>query len=366
MNIAIETSNLARREPTGVAAYGTNLIRQIARLDKQNQYYLCYRFSRLKYRRHFFRVDQPNFHLKIFQEPFPPRFLKHVDLYHGLDARLCGWKRVKKVVTIHDTLQVTNEFGVTRHPEKKARRYRALMSSADRIIADSEHTKQDILQHFPVSAEKIDVVHLGVEDRYRPQAPEETKRVLVKYGIRFPYLFYVGCIETRKNLIRMLEAFSRIRTLPEVSGVRVVLAGKQGSGGEEVFRAVDKLHLQEHVHPVGYVDREDLPCLYSGATIFLFPSLYEGFGLPVLEAMACGCPVVCSRTTSLPEVAGDAALLVDPEDTERIAEAMRGLLSDAALRQEYARRGPARAALFPWERTARNTLEVYRKTLQDG
>jgi glycosyltransferase involved in cell wall biosynthesis len=366
MNIAIEASSLARPDPTGVAAYGVNLIRQMASLDSRNQYYLCYRLSRIRDRRHFFRMDRPNVHVKIFQEPFRPRFLNHVELVHGLDARICRWKNVKKVVTIHDTLQYSNEFGVTRHPEKKKRRFRSLMRSADRIIADSEHTRRDILGHFPIPEEKIDVVPLGVEAGYRPMAREETDRVLERYRIQRPYLFYVGCIETRKNLVRTLEAFSRIRRLPETSGVRFVLAGKPGMGGEDVFRAVERLGLKDHVDPVGYVDLADLPFLYSGAEIFLFPSLYEGFGLPVLEAMACGTPVITSRTTSLPEVAGDAALLVDPEDTESIGEAMQRFLARDSLREEYILRGTARAGMFPWERTARNTLAVYEKTLKQA
>jgi len=365
MRIAIDTTNLARSEPTGVAAYGTHLIRQIAALDRENRYLLCNRLSRWADRRHFLRVDQPNFRVRLFQEPFPPWFRKRVDLFHGLDARLVSWRGVKKVVTVHDTLQVSNEFGVTRHPEKKRRRYRDLMARADRIIADSEHTKRDILRLFPVAADKIDVVYLGVEERFRPGDPQETKRALERYGIPTPYLFYVGSIETRKNLVRTLEAFARIRHLPEAASVRVVLAGRKGPGGEEVFRAVERLGLRDRVLPVGYVHARDLPLLYSGAEIFLFPSLYEGFGLPVLEAMACGTPVITSRTTSLPEVAGDAALLVDPQDTGEIARAIQDLLRDRGLHAEHARRGPPRAALFPWRQTAAGTLAVYRKTLQD-
>jgi len=364
MNIAIEASSLARPDPTGVAAYGANLIRQMADLDRGTQYYLCYRLSRWRQRRNFFRLDRPNVHVKLFQDPFRPGFARHVDLVHGLDARVCRWRNVKRVVTIHDTLQISNEFGVTRHPEKKRRRYRALMTHADRIIADSEHTRRDILRHFQVPDEKIDVVPLGVEDRFRPGDPAETGRALERYGIRRPYLLYVGSIETRKNLVRALEAFAGIRDRPEAAGVRFVLAGRQGPGGEEVLQALERLRLGDRAAWTGYVELADLPHLYAGAEIFVFPSLYEGFGLPVLEAMACGTAVITSRTTSLPEVAGDAALLVDPGSAEEIAEAMRSLLARPPLRDEYVRRGLARARLFPWERTARDTLGVYRKTLQ--
>jgi len=365
VRIALDASNLALEEPTGVAVYGINLINHIAALDLENQYCLCCRLSRWKDRRYFFELAPENFQTKIIQEPLNFRFTRKIDLFHGLDARIYDSKRVKNVVTIHDMLQYTNEFPATRHPEKKIRRYERVLTKADRIIAVSGHTKREILRYFPVDPEKIDIVHHGVEERFQPKDPEATRNALQKYEIRLPYLLYVGTFENRKNLPRVLEAFSRVENEYPKS-VQLVLVGSSRLRGEEAREKLRTVALGENVRAVGYVSRTDLPFLYSGALAFLFPTLYEGFGLPVLEAMACGAAVITSNVTSLPEIAGDAALLVDPFDVDSIAQAILQLLEDPELRTEYVRRGFRRAGEFSWERSARETLAVYRKTLKSA
>jgi len=365
MNIAFDASNLAQKAPTGVAVYGTHLIRQIASLDKENQYTLCYRLSRWKDRRFFFKVNQANFRTKIIQEPLHFFFTRKIDLFHGLDARMYGSKRVKNVVTIHDIPQHSNQYSGTRHPEKKIRRYEHIMARADRIIAVSDYTKKDILRFHAVPEERIDVVHQGVEDHVRARGEEEIRARLLRYGIRAPYLLHVGRIEKKKNLCRTLEAFAGIKKRL-TDPIEIVLAGTLGPEGEEVFEAIERLNLSEEVHLAGYVLQEDLPALYSGATIFLFPSLYEGFGMPILEAMACGTPVLTSNVTSLPEVAGDAAVQVDPLDVESIANGILRLVEDPTLRKLYVQKGLERVKEFTWEKTARETLAVYRKTLETG
>ena len=281
-----------------------------------------------------------------------------------LDARMYDSKRVKNVVTIHDIPQHSNPYSGTRHPEKKIRRYAEIMAGADRIIADSAYTKADILRFYPVPEERIDVVHLGVDDLIRPADEETIQAALLRYGIRSPYLLHVGRVEKKKNLSRALEAFAGIRKR-SAHPIQIVLAGTPGPGGEEVFQTIERLGLKEDVRHVGYVRQEDLPALYSGALLFLFPSLYEGFGMPVLEAMACGTPVLTSDVTSLPEVVGDAAVQVDPLDVESIAREILRLVEDGQLREEYVRKGLERAKEFTWERTARETLAVYRKALED-
>ncbi len=364
MNIAIEASNLIGPNRTGVGVYGENLINNIASMDSDNQYYLCYRLSRLKHRRFFFKVEQQNFRTKIFQEPFNQIFMKRLDLYHGLDARVCKEKKVKKLVTIHDLLQYNNLFPATNHPEKKIRRYRKVMASVDRIIADSQYTKADILNNFPIDENQIDVVYLGVDEHFQPKDHETIEGVLKQYHIRRPYLFYVGCLEARKNLGRTMAAFSKIKDQLSTP-VQVVLAGASRLGKEEVFSAIEKYGLEDDVNIIGYARWEDLPYLYSGAETFLFPSLYEGFGLPVLEAMACGTPVLTSNVTSLPEVAGDAAIQVDPYDVDAIASALISLLETPSLRDSYIQKGLQRAKEFKWERAARQTLAIYKKVV-DG
>jgi glycosyltransferase involved in cell wall biosynthesis len=239
------------------------------------------------------------------------------------------------------------------------------MAGADRIITDSTYIKKDILRFYSISEEKIDVVPLGVEERLRPMRPTETEAVRGRYGIGFPYLLHVGRVEKKKNLSRTLQAFAQIKR-GLAKPVKVVLVGTPGPGAEEVFRIIRDLDLEEDVHSVGYASQKDLPALYAGATLFLFPSLYEGFGMPVLEAMACGTPVLTSNVASLPEVAGDAAVQVDPYDVGSIADGILRLVEDPALREVCIRKGLERAKGFTWERTARATLAVYRKALAGG
>ncbi len=364
MHVALDASNLATAAPTGVAIYGIKLIRQIAALDKENRYTLCYRLSRWKDRRFFFDVHQENFRRKIIQEPLDFVFTRKIDLFHGLDARMYDSRRVKNVVTIHDIPQHSNPYSGTRHPEKKIRRYADIMARADRIITDSEYTKTDILHFYSIPEERIHAVPLGVEGPGRVLSEEEIGVSLSRYGIRAPYLLHVGRIEAKKNLARTLEAYSRIRkqlTQP----VQLVLAGSPGPGGEEAFDAIEKLGLSRDVRLTGYVRQEDLLPLYAGAAVFLFASLFEGYGMPILEAMACGTPVLTSNVASLPEVAGDAALLVDPLDVASIADGILRLVEEPELREHCIRKGLERVESFTWERTARETLAVYRRTLAE-
>ena len=364
MKIALEASNLARPDKTGVAIYGSNLISHLALLDRENRYYLCYRLSRIGKRRFFLKTAGRNFRVKIIQEPLNRFFMKKIDLYHGLDARVYQAGRMKKVVTVHDVLHYADVFPVSACPEDRIEKYRKMLSASDRIIAVSIHTKKDLIQHFSVSPEKIDVVHHGVEERFRARSREETQAFLDRLGIGPRYLLYVGCIEARKNLNRLLEAFSRVKQDGNTS-LELVMAGNTGEGAQEVFRTISRLGLEKDVRILGYVQQEDLPFLYSGAEIFLFPSLYEGFGLPVLEAMACGTPVITSNLTSLPEVAGEAALLVDPYRVESSASAVKSLLEDPSLRQAHVRKGIVRAGEFTWEKAAAQTLEIYRQVCRE-
>jgi glycosyltransferase involved in cell wall biosynthesis len=197
-----------------------------------------------------------------------------------------------------------------------------------------------------------------VSDRFRPVPPDEARQVAGRLGLDGPFILSVGARQARKNVPRLLEAFTALRA--RGSRHRLALAGPTLWSDPTLSAALARHGLGDAVVALGYVDEQDLPALYSAADLFVLPSLLEGFGLPVLEAMACGTPVVCSNTSSLPEVAGDAALLVDPLDIGEIADAMARVLADAALAAELRRRGLERAARFSWQRTARATVAVYR------
>lgn len=242
---------------------------------------------------------------------------------------------------------------------------RSAMRRAQRILTISEFSRQMALDHLGCDPDRIDVAPLGVDPRFRPLADDEREATLRKYGISQPFILHVGRLQRRKNLIRLLAAFQRLR-LQERIPHQLVLVGRESWDTREILAARDRMGLREHVVHVGYGAAEDLPAFYGGADLVVFPSLYEGFGLPVLEAMACGVPVVTSRVTSLPEVAGDAALLVDPTCVDAIAEGMHAVLGSSDLRAELRRRGLARARSFTWERTAALTRATYWKVLQDS
>jgi glycosyltransferase involved in cell wall biosynthesis len=232
---------------------------------------------------------------------------------------------------------------------------------ATRVITVSESAKQDIVRFYRVSPKRVAVTPEAAGPQYGPQAREEIERVHHQYRLGERYVLAVGNVQPRKNLPRLVEAFGTMAE--EVPDVELVIAGRSAWRGSEVEAAVERAGLAGKVRFVGYVPDRDLPALYAGAAVFCYPSLYEGFGLPPLEAMQCGTPTVTSNVASLPEVVGDAALTVDPESVQEMAAALRRLLTDEGARQEYREKGLARAKRFSWERTARLTRDVYDEVL---
>ena len=238
------------------------------------------------------------------------------------------------------------------------------IARADLVLADSAHTRSDIVSLLGVSPGKVQVLYSGVPARFRPEPePGERDRLMALYGVGGrPYVLSVGTIQPRKNYLRLIRAFANLKpeTLkPETNdaALQLVIAGGRGWLYEDIFAEAEK--YGDRVRILGFVDEADLPALYRNAALFAFPSLYEGFGLPVLEAMACGVPVVCSNASSLPEVAGDAALLVDPLDADGLTGAMRRVLEDGDLRRGMVARGIAQAGRFTWERAAHQLLDTF-------
>lgn len=232
---------------------------------------------------------------------------------------------------------------------------------ADAIIADSEATKRDIVRMTSVHPDRIHVIYLGVDGRFSPQSVEEVARVRLMYNLPDDFILYVGTIEPRKGIDTLIEAFAELgRNFPHVN---LVIAGKKGWYWESILTMIEGAGLKQRVHVTGYIDDRDLPALYSAARVFAFPSRYEGFGLPLLEAMACGTPVVCSSAASLPEICANAGIQTPPNRPDALAAALTGILDDASLAQSLRVQGLNRAELFTWEQTARQTLEVYRTLL---
>jgi glycosyltransferase involved in cell wall biosynthesis len=285
-----------------------------------------------------------------------------MDVFHSPDYVLPPVRRGKKLVTVHD-------LSFLRYPEGAEPSLREYLipavfrstKEADLVLADSENTRRDVVDLLGVPTERVEVIYPGVDRHFRPiEDREALERIKELYRLSHPFLLSVGTLEPRKNLIVLLEAYALLRerhSLPH----KLVIAGGKGWLYEGIFQRVEELSLTEEVVFLGYVPEEHLPALYNLADVLAFPSIYEGFGLPPLEAMACGTPVVTSDRSSLPEVVGEAGLMVPSDDHEALAEAIHQVVDDAAFREDLIRRGLARAAMFSWEAAGQKLLSVYER-----
>ncbi len=286
------------------------------------------------------------------------RLLPEVTLFHATEHLLMPLRDIRTVMTVHDLIFRS----LPEHHKPLNRWYlNATMplycKRADHIIAVSEATRRDLMGAYHLPPEKITVVYEAAAPHFRPQPQAAQDRVRATYGLPESYLLYVGTIEPRKNLERLLSAWAPLYLAGECPPL--VIVGRRGWLSDGFFAALDACPAHDGVILTGYVQDADLPALYSAATIFVFPSLYEGFGLPILEAMACGTPVICSNGSSLPEVAGDAALTVDPMDVDAMRATLRELALDLALQSELTARGMQQASGFSWAQAVKQTLDVY-------
>ena len=301
--------------------------------------------------------------LALAAEIWPSR----LDLLHSPDfiPPQAGYRR--SLITVHDlTFLIYPEFLTpdSRHYYNDQIRWAVRHSSA--IAADSQATKADLVRLLDVAAEKVTVIPLGLEPIFTP-APLDSQQSagappVDRHGLTQGYVLFVGTFEPRKNVGGLLTAYARLRQEWQ-DAPQLVLAGRRGWLFESTLRQMNELKLGGHVQVLGDVEEQELPGLYRRAGLFILPSFYEGFGFTVLEAMGCGIPAVIANRASLPEIAGDAALAVDPDDVEAIADALYRGLTDSTLRQSLIGKGLARATQFTWQNTARATLDLYRRVL---
>ena len=377
MKIAIDGHPLIPPR-AGIGQYTYHLIKALARLEPAHQYIVMYpRLTRTLRTREapifaekcvrvmsegrlrflWFRARRKA-RRKLGMSPPAERSLGSFDVYHATNYVFThAVKRARRVVTIHDmTLVLFPEWHPRARVSSMAKEIARSLEIADHILADSASTRDDIVKHFSIRSERISVVPLAADQSFKPLPDTEVQKVLSDWGLaRDGYLLFMGTIEPRKNLLRLLQAV-------ELAGTRagpLVIAGADGWGSDEVASRIERLRRAGRLTYLGYVPDDARPALINGARGFVYPSLYEGFGLPVLEAMACGVPVLASNVSSLPEVVGDAGLLVDPCDVDAIAQGMVRLWDDQALRHELSVRGLEQAAGFSWEKTASQTLKTY-------
>jgi len=288
-----------------------------------------------------------------------------VDLFHATDFVLPPTRQTTRtILTVHDLSFIhTPETASPRLRQYLNRVVPRSVQKADFILADSEATQRDVIAYYGVAESKIDVLLSGVNPRFAPVTDiARLEHIRNKYGIgERPFIFTVGTIQPRKNYGRLIEALAHIRA--HGHDLSVVIAGGRGWLEDDIYGAIETHDMEPYVQFIGYADDTDLPALYSSAGAVWFVSLYEGFGLPVLEAMACGAPVITSNVSSLPEVAGDAAIKVSPTDLSAICDGMLGLLEDDELRNRLISRGFERAAQFTWEKAASKLLTTYNRVL---
>jgi O-antigen biosynthesis alpha-1,2-mannosyltransferase len=364
--IALDATYTLGAQPSGVAVYCRRLIESLATLESEHHYLLCYRISRFKMRRKFLRPNpaplprRPRFSVRFYHNPWTFWLPWQAEMFHSLVQRPPAFRFKKEVVTVLDLCPLT---GVDYSTPEFQRKFSALLleavGRAVRVITPSRHTSDELLKHTAVPREKIRMIPLGVDLPAETLSPE--RRVLERarlVGKGNKMILTVGAIQTRKNTLNALKA---LQHLPEC--YRLVIAGGNGHGSEIAHDFIRAEGLSSRALVLGYVPPETLPVLYDAANVFVFPSFDEGFGLPVLEAMAHGLPVVASQTSCLPEVGGEAAIYVDPHDPRDIARKIMQASEDDGLRESMMARGLERAREFTWRRTAEGYLKVYDEVL---
>lgn len=357
MRIGIDVQTTLGQK-TGFGFYVENLVSNLKKIDRKDKYY-------------FFKPDfakdlsaPQRFIWDQFHIPQKARE-KKVDILHQTGFSAPVFYRGKVVVTVHDLIALLFGKDIPFFSRQFFGVWMPLSYRfADKIIADSEHTKNDIIKLLKIPAEKITVIHLAAGKEFRPiSSIQKIQAIKEKYHTGEKYFLHVGTLNPRKNLEFLIEVFNEI--IKQFPAYNLVITGKKGWHYEGLFGLVKKLGLEKKVIFTGYIEDQDASYLYNGAEIFLFPSLYEGFGLPPLEAMTCGCPVISSNTSSLPEVVGKAGILLSPNDKMSWIREIRKVLANKKIRKEMVEQSLAQAKQFSWDKTARQTLAVYKELYEN-
>jgi len=369
MRIAIDARKL---HDFGIGTYIRNLLRHLARTDQENEFVLLCGEADLgvaaQLGPNFRAVLEPSPNYSLREQVHVPWVLRRErpDVYHAPHYVLPAGVRCPSVVTIHDCIHLMfPQYLPNRLAHLYARSFMWMAThQAARILTVSEASKRDILRFFAIPEKKVRVIYNAIDERFlTPPDEATTERVRQRYQLDHPFVLYVGNIKPHKNIERIIDAFGRAR--PDgPQGLKLVIIGDEVSKYPSLRQMVHRHKLDKHVRFLGFQPQETLASFYRLAGVFAFPSLYEGFGLPPLEAMACGTPVITSNVSSLPEVAGDAALLVDPYDVDALARAIVRIFTDQPLRDLLVARGLTRARQFSWADSVAAIRAVYREVLE--
>src|ERR1044072_2999151 len=295
-----------------------------------------------------------------------PRYVRQagLDLFHGTNYEVPLWNRERTVVTVHDlSVFLHADKHETWIARRARRRMPVMLRSAGMVITATQAVKQEIIARFNTSADRIAVTQYASRQIFQPMPADECARARQRLGVEGDFILYVGTIEPRKNLATLVRAFAQLLQQTSLRP-QLVIAGREGWMMDEFHRLIGQANLGDRIHFTGYIDDEDLVALYSSCRVFVYPSVYEGFGLPPLEAMACGAPVIAGNIPVLRETLADHALLVEPLDTDGLATAIASVLSDENERLRLSKLSRRRAMQFTWSETARLTLEVYQQVLE--
>jgi glycosyltransferase involved in cell wall biosynthesis len=370
MRIGID-ARLMFHQPAGISRYTGHLLHAMAKLNKTDEFII---FQHRKHRLPL--ITQANFRRSTLYTPVHHRFEQFLlpielaryalDLLHSTDFIPPLHSPTPAVITVHDLAFLHWPHFLTTDSAAYYGQIDRAVKHARHIIVPSESTKKDLIRLLGAPDDKVSVIYEAADPSFQPLPLEATRREMrQQYKIPESYILFVGTIEPRKNVNGLLHAFHHLRTKYNITDTNLVIAGSHGWLYEETMETVNKLGLQKYTHFLGRVPDENLRKLYVSARCHIHPAHYEGFGLPPLEAMACGTPTIVSNVSSLPEVVGDAALLVDPNNPEEIAVAIQRLLTNEELHAELRIKGLQRAHCFSWELAARSTLEVYRKVADE-
>jgi glycosyltransferase involved in cell wall biosynthesis len=345
-----------------IARFISQLVLHLLEIDSADEYYLCYRARALKHPRQIWRPRHARAHLRLFQDPFNRRLFRKLDVFHATYQRLPVHQNVVPYVcTLHDIYFLSRPDMVSpKAHERWSARYRDVVERSRLITTVSEFSKGEIVNLLGAAPEQVRVVPNAASSSFAPQEAAVIAEVRRRYDLAGPYLLFGGGFHPRKNVLGALRSFAL--ALPRMpSDVLLAISGSGGPDEPAAHAFVREAGLDGRVRFVGFVPEGDYPGMVSGSLLYFFPSLFEGFGLPALEAMACGAPVVTASTTSLPEVCAGAAVLADPADDGTMAEALVSVATSQTLRQELRDRGLRRVRQTTWRSVAEQTLAIYRE-----